>query len=161
MDITPLLWILAVVLIAAGVAGLALPMLPGAPLLFGGLLLAAWAEDFAYVGTGGIITLGILAALTYAVDIIAAVLGAKKFGASKQAIIGAAIGTLVGLFFGFVGILLGPFLGAVIGELMVRKRLAEAGKSGLGTTLGLIVGTAAKLALAFMMIGVFLVLRFI
>ena len=161
METTILLWILAIILMCAGVAGLALPMLPGAPLLFGGMVLAAWAEDFAYVGTGGLITLGLLAAFTYAIDIISGVLGAKKFGASKQAIFGSAIGTFVGLFFMPVGILLGPFLGAVIGELTVRKQLLEAGKSGIGTTIGVIVGTAAKLALAFMMIGIFLFMRFI
>ena len=161
MEVSILLWVCAVLLIGAGIAGLALPMLPGAPLLFGGLVLAAWAEDFAHVGTGGIITLAILAILTYAVDIIAGILGAKKFGASKQALIGSAIGTFIGLFFGLVGIFLGPFLGAVIGELMVRKQLLEAGKSGIGTTIGLIIGTAAKLALAFMMVSVFLFLRFV
>ena len=156
-----LLWLLSIILVIVGIAGLALPMLPGAPLLFCGLLLAAWAEDFQYVGTGGILTLGALAALTYVVDIVAGIMGAQKFGASKQGLIGAAVGTFVGIFLGPAGILLGPFVGAVIGELMIQKKLVEAGLSGLGTTIGMIIGAAAKLALAFTMLGLFAFLRFI
>ena len=97
------LWVLAAALVIVGIAGLALPALPGAPLLFCGLVVAAWAEDFAYMGTGGIVVLAILAILTYPVDIVAGALGAKKFGASKQAMIGAGIGALIGIFFGIAG----------------------------------------------------------
>lgn len=161
MDISILIWLLAVLLIAAGIAGLALPMLPGAPLLFGGLVVAAWAEDFAHIGTGGIVTLGILALLTYAVDVVAGILGARKFGASRQGIVGSAIGTIVGLFFGLAGIILGPFLGAVAGELLAKKQFYEAGLAGIGTTIGMVIGAAAKLALAFTMIGVFAFLRLV
>lgn len=159
MDLVILLWILSAVCVIAGVAGLALPMLPGAPLLFGGLVLAAWAESFQYVGFWTLFFLGLLAAATYAVDFAAGIVGAKKFGASKQAVIGSAIGTIVGLFFGPLGLLLGPFLGAMLGELTVRRELIAASKSGLGTTIGMLVGTALKLAMAFMMIGIFLFIR--
>ena len=82
MDWTLLLWPLAAVMVVAGVAGLVLPGLPGSPLLFGGLFVAAWAEDFAYVGAGTLTVLGAMALLTYAVDFAATALGAKKFGAS-------------------------------------------------------------------------------
>jgi len=157
---TILLWILAAALIFIGIAGLALPALPGAPLLFAGLVVAAWAENFAYVGTGSIVALAVLALLTYAIDILAGALGAKKFGASKQAIVGAAIGALVGIFFGIAGILLGPFIGALIGELLQQRELAKAGMSGIGATLGFLLGAVAKLAVAFTMIGLFLVMRF-
>jgi uncharacterized protein YqgC (DUF456 family) len=161
LDPAIFLWLASVVLVVIGIAGLALPMLPGAPLLFAGLVLAAWAEDFQYVGTGGVIVLAVLALLTYLVDIVAGIFGARKFGASNQALVGAGIGTFVGIFFGPAGILLGPFLGAVAGELTVRRELLAAGKSGLGTTIGLVLGAAAKLALAFMMIGVYVFLRLI
>jgi uncharacterized protein YqgC (DUF456 family) len=154
------LWALAAVLIIVGIAGLALPALPGAPLLFCGLVVAAWAEDFAYIGTGGIVTLGILALLTYPVDIVAGALGAKKFGASRQAMIGAGIGALVGVFFGFAGILIGPFAGALIGELTQQRQLRKAGMSGIGATVGFLLGAVAKLAIAFAMIGLFLLFRF-
>jgi uncharacterized protein YqgC (DUF456 family) len=104
--------------------------------------------------------LAILAILTYPVDIMAGALGAKKFGASKQAMIGAGIGALVGIFFGIAGILLGPFVGALIGELTQQRELRKAGLSGVGATIGFLLGAVAKLAIAFAMIGLFMVFRF-
>jgi uncharacterized protein YqgC (DUF456 family) len=161
MFITILLWVFAVVLVVLGLIGLVLPALPGAPLLFAGLVLAAWAEDFVYVGSGTLIVLGILALLTYAVDFLASAMGAKHFGASNRAIVGAALGVLVGIFFGFPGLLLGPFVGAVLGELSAQRNLREAGIAGIGASFGLVLGTAAKLALAFAMLGIFLLSRFV
>lgn len=161
MDTTLLLWILAALLVLAGFAGLMLPALPGAPLLFAGLVVAAWVEDFAYIGTGTIIVLAVLAALISAVDFVAGALGAKRFGASPRAVTGALIGGVVGLFFGLPGVLLGPFAGAVIGELSVRSDLNAATRAGFGAALGLLVAAVAKIALAFTMIGVFLVVRFV
>jgi uncharacterized protein YqgC (DUF456 family) len=153
--------VIAALLVIAGFAGLVLPAVPGAPLLFAGLVVAAWAEDFVYVGTGTIIALAVLAALTSAVDFVAGALGAKRFGASPRAITGALIGGGVGLFFGLPGVLLGPFVGAVLGELSLRRDLNTATRSGLGATLGLLLAAAAKIALAFTMIGVFVVMRFL
>jgi uncharacterized protein YqgC (DUF456 family) len=161
MDASLLLWILAVVLVLAGFAGLVLPALPGPPLLFAGLVVAAWAEDFAYVGTGSIVLLAVLAALAYLADFAAGALGAKRFGASPRAITGAVLGGVVGIFFGIVGVLLGPFLGALIGELTVRRDLMAATRAGVGASFGLVLAIAAKLALAMAMIGVFLVARFL
>lgn len=156
------LWVLAVLLVAAGIAGLVLPALPGAPLLFAGLLCAAWAEDFAYVGAGWLGVLGVLAALTYPVDLAAGAVGARRFGASGRAVIGAALGALVGLFFGLPGILLGPFVGAVLAELLwERRNLRQAGRSGIGASVGLALGVATKLALAFAMLGTFALVRFL
>jgi uncharacterized protein YqgC (DUF456 family) len=155
-----LLWLLAAVLVLAGLLGLILPALPGPPLLFAGLLVAAWVEDFNYVGGGTLGVLGALALLTYAVDFAASALGAKRFGASNRAIVGAAIGALVGIFFGLPGILLGPFVGAVVGELTVRRGAREAARAGVGATVGLALGAAAKLALAFSMLGIFALARF-
>jgi uncharacterized protein YqgC (DUF456 family) len=159
MDTTILLWLLATVLVLAGLLGLLLPVLPGAPLVFAGLLVAAWAEDFAYVGTRTLTLLAVLALLTYAVDFAATALGAKRFGASKRAVLGAAVGALVGLFFGLPGILLGPFIGAVIGELTAQRGLGDAGRAGVGATIGLVLGVAGKLAIAFSMLGVFAAAR--
>jgi uncharacterized protein YqgC (DUF456 family) len=125
-----ILWILAALLVIAGFVGVIAPVLPGAPLVFAGLLLAAWAEDFQYVGMWTLIVIAALMGLTYVVDAIAGAVGVKRVGASRWAIWGAAIGTLVGVFFGLVGILLGPFLGAVVGELIARKDVAMAGRAG-------------------------------
>lgn len=161
MTISILLWVIAVVLILAGFAGLVLPALPGAPLLFAGLLFAAWADDFVYVGVKTLVALGIMAMLSYALEFAASALGARRFGASPRAITGATLGTVVGIFFGLPGILLGPFLGAVIGELTARRDLRAAAGSGVGAFLGLLLATAGKLALGFAMLGLFLLVRFL
>jgi uncharacterized protein YqgC (DUF456 family) len=162
MDTTTiLLWVLAAVLSAGGLAGLVLPILPGAPLLFGGIFVAAWAEHFQYIGVGTLSVVGVLAVLAIVVDFVAGAFGARRYGASGRAMLGAAIGATVGLFFGLAGVLLGPFIGAVLGELTVRSDLRAAGKAGFGATLGLALGTAAKLALGFAMLGVAAVMRWL
>lgn len=161
MVVEILLWLLAIILVAAGMAGLVFPALPGAPVLFAGLVVAAWAEGFEHVNTGTLISLGVMALLTYLVDLLAGAFGAKRFGASRRAIIGATIGAIVGIFFGIPGILLGPFIGAVIGELTARSNLKAAGRAGIGATVGLALGAAAKLTLAFAMVGIFLIVRFL
>ena len=155
-----LYWLLALALVVTGLAGLILPAIPGAPLLFAAALLAAWAENFEYVGIGTLVILAVLALLMYGVDLWATMFGAKRFGASKRAIIGAVIGSVAGIFLGFPGVLLGPFIGAVIGELLARRGLHAAARAGIGATIGLVLGAALKLALAFAMIGVFVVVRF-
>jgi len=161
LSVELLLWVLAALLVALGVAGLALPALPGAPLILLGLVAAAWAEDFAYVGWGWLALLAAIAALTYAVDFAASALGAKKFGASPRAIFGAMLGGLIGLFFGPFGILLGPFVGAVLAELSLRRDFEAAQRAGFGATLGLLLGGAAKIALACLMLGIFAAVRFL
>ena len=161
MDSTSVLWLVAVLFVLAGIAGLILPAIPGAPLIFVGLIIAAWAEGFAYVGPWTIGALALLTLLTIGVDLWAAMFGAKKFGASKRAVLGAAVGAIAGLFFGIPGVLFGPFIGAVIGEISSRKSLEQATRAGFGATLGLILGAALKLALALTMIGLFIAVRFI
>ncbi|MEW6120181.1 MAG: DUF456 domain-containing protein [Pseudomonadota bacterium] len=154
-----LLWALAALLILTGFAGLILPVLPGIPLVFAGLVLLAWAENFAYVGWVTLAILGVLALASYGVDFLATALGAKKFGASPRAIWGAAIGTVVGLFFGLPGLVLGPFLGALIGEFSGKASFRSATHAGVGATLGLLFGALLKIALAFAMVGVFVLDR--
>ena len=154
-----LFWLLAAVFIAVGFAGLVLPILPGIPLVFAGLVLLAWAENFVHVGWATLALLGVLALASYGVDFLAAALGARKFGASSRAIWGAAIGALVGIFFGLPGLLLGPFLGAVAGEFSGTASLQKAMHAGVGATLGLLFGALLKIALAFAMVGVFVLDR--
>lgn len=154
-----LLWVLVLVLVVAGILGLLLPALPGPPVLFAGLLLAAWIDDFAYVGW---VTLGLLAVLALVislVDFAAGSLGASRFGATPRGAWGALLGAIAGLALGPVGILVGPFLGAVLGELSARRALADATRAGAGATLGLIIGAAVKLGLAFTMVGLFVLAR--
>jgi uncharacterized protein YqgC (DUF456 family) len=159
VETTIALWSIAVLLVLLGFAGLVLPGLPGPPLIFAGLWLAAWAEDFAYVGAGTLTLLAVLAVLLYVVDFAATAVGARKFGASKRALAGAAIGLLLGLFLGLPGIIVGPFAGAVAGELSARRDIDNAMRAGIGATIGLAVGVALKFALAFSMVGIFALAR--
>jgi uncharacterized protein YqgC (DUF456 family) len=152
---TLLLWAVAVALIAAGVAGTVLPALPGAILVFGGMALAAWSDDFARVPMWVLGILAVLTALAFVVDAVAAALGAKKAGASPLAIVGAAMGTIAGVFTGLVGLLFLPLVGAAIGEYVARRDLRRAGAAGVATWIGLLLGTAAKVAIVFAMLGIF------
>jgi len=156
-----LLFIIAVVTVIIGLAGLLLPAIPGPLLIFGGLILAAWAEDFHYLNGAAIFILALLALLGFVIDYIAGALGAQRVGASTRAIVGAMIGAFIGLFFGIFGIVLGPFIGAVIGQLTVKRDLTKAGQVGLGTWLGMAFGFAFKVAIGFFMIGYYLLVRFL
>ena len=158
-DQSILLWIIGALLTVAGLAGMLLPVLPGAPLLFLGLLCAAWAEDFRYVGLWTLLILAGMAGLTYLVEFFSSILGAKRFGGSRSAMVGAAIGGVVGIFFGLPGILLGPFVGAVLGELSLQRTLDQASRAGFGTVVGMAVGVAGKLAIGIAMVGVFVLVR--
>lgn len=160
MDATPLWYLIAAALVLAGLAGVILPALPGLPLVFGGMLLAAWADGFRHVGAWTLTLLGLLTLLSLAVDFLATVMGAKRVGASRLALLGAAAGTLAGLMFGIIGVFVGPFVGALLGELAHRRRLhggdiGHAAKVGLGTWVGIVAGTVLKLGIAFAMLGVF------
>ena len=151
-----LLLALGAVMVVIGIAGLVLPVLPGILLVFGGLFVAAWADGFERVGPLGLGIIGVLALLSLGVDFLASLFGAKRLGASRLALAGAAAGAVAGVFFGIVGVFVGPFVGAVAGEYLARGRLVQAGKVGLGTSLGLLLGAVAKVVIAFLMIGTFL-----
>lgn len=154
---TVLLWALGVALVAVGLAGIVFPALPGTILIFAGLLLAAWAEGFNRVGVFTMGLIGLIGAASYAVDFVAAALGAQRIGASRRAIVGAALGTLLGLPLGLPGVILGPLVGAVLGELTVHNNWARAGRVGAAAWIGFMVGIAVKVAMAFAMIGIFVV----
>jgi uncharacterized protein len=154
---TAALWVAAVLLILVGIAGTVLPALPGVPLIFGGVLLAAWIDDFQRIGVATVVVLAVLTVLGIIIDYVAAALSAKRVGASRQGIIGAAIGTLAGIFTGLWGLLFMPLAGAALGEFIAHKDMFRAGRVGAATWVGLLVGTAIKLAIAFTMVGVFVV----
>jgi uncharacterized protein YqgC (DUF456 family) len=154
---TAILWIGAITLIAIGVAGTFLPALPGPILVFGGIALAAWIDDFARIPAWLLLLLGVLMVTAWMVDYLAAAAGAKRAGASRQAIIGATIGTLAGVFSGLWGLLFMPLAGAAIGEYLAQRDLRRAGKVGIATWIGLLLGTAAKVAIVFAMVGIFVV----
>ena len=155
MELQSLYYVLAVILILVGIAGVILPALPGLPLVFAGMLLAAWAGDFQQICWVTLVVLGLLTLLSVGVDFFATLIGAKRVGASKKALLGAVLGTFAGLFFGPIGLFAGPFVGALLGELWHGREIGQAAKVGLGTWLGILLGTVLKLGLAFAMLGLF------
>ena len=117
------LWFCALGLILIGVVGTVLPGVPGAAAVFGGMLLAAWIDGFTLIGWPTLVLLGVLTALAFAADILGSLLGAKRVGASRLALIGAVVGALAGLPFGLPGLIFGPFFGAVAGEFTASNTL--------------------------------------
>lgn len=157
MNLDLLLYAVAVLLILVGLLGVALPVLPGLPLMFAGMFLAAWIGRFQVISGWTVALLGAMTALALAIDVAASVLGAQRAGASRLALLGASLGLLAGLLFGLPGLLLGPFAGAIAGELASGREWRTASRTGFATWAGLAVGVAVKLAVAFAMLGVFAV----
>ncbi|NGY04938.1 DUF456 domain-containing protein [Solimonas terrae] len=147
--------LIAIALIVAGLLGTLLPIIPGAPLVFFGLWLIALTDHYRHVGWPTLTLLGAVVIVTVIVDFVASALGAKKVGASPQAVTGALLGSIVGAFLGIPGLLLGPFVGAVVGELVAQRRVERAATVGLATWLGLLAGSIAKLALCLTMLLIF------
>ncbi len=149
-------FLLALVVMLLGLVGAVVPGLPGTPLIF-----AAALVHRLYFGDRGaawwvILALGLLAAASMVVDFAATSLGARRFGATWRGIVGAGIGALLGLFLlPPFGLILGPWLGAVVGEVLGGREWKSAGKAGLGAVLGLLAGTAAKVAACLAMILLF------
>jgi uncharacterized protein YqgC (DUF456 family) len=155
MTLHILLYVLAALLILVGFAGTILPVVPGVPLVFLGMLLAAWTDGFQHAGVFTLVVLGLLALTALLVDFVAGLLGAKKVGASRLALFGAAVGTVVGNFFGIPGLLLGPFAGALLGEHHSGGTMRRATDVGIAAWLGFLLGAVFKLALCFAMLGIF------
>ncbi len=150
---TTALWVVAVLMIAVGVIGTVLPALPGVAFVFGGILLAAWADDFTRISGWTVGALGVLALVGVLVDYLAAALSAQRVGASRMGIAGAAVGTLAGVFTGLIGVVFLPLVGAFVGELIAHRDALRAGRVGLASWLGLLAATVAKVAIVFVMVG--------
>ncbi len=166
METAVLLWILAAGLMLVGLAGTLVPVLPGVPLMLLGMFMAAWIGHFARIGPITLTILTLLTVLAVLLDLGAGALGARRVGASRQAVAGAALGTLVGMFFGIAGLILGPFVGAAAGEYVARNRggrddALAAVRIGTGAWIGFAIGTIGKIAVAFAMLGVFALAWFI
>jgi uncharacterized protein YqgC (DUF456 family) len=149
-------WVLGALLIAVGIAGTVLPALPGTAFVLAGIVLIAWIDDFTRVGVWAVAVCALLAALAFVLDYVAGLLGARRAGASPQAIAGAAVGTVAGVFMGLVGLLFMPLVGAAVGEFLARRNPRRAAHVGVATWLGIIVGLVAKVVLTFVMVGVLL-----
>lgn len=166
MENQTIFYIVGGLMVLVGVIGTVLPALPGVPLVFLGLLVAAWGDGFARVGVWALLILGLLTVVSLVVDFWATAKGAKRVGASRFAVIGSVLGMLGGLFLGPFGIFIGAFAGAVGGELLHRRSLqqhdiGQAARVGVGTWLGIVMGIALKLALVATMLGVFALAWFI
>ena len=138
-------------------AVVSLLLIIGTLLVWAGLLLGAWIDDFTRVSVLTVTLITVLAALAWALDFVAGLMGAKRAGASKLALLGAAVGTIVGLFMGLVGVLFMPLVGAAVGEYWAQKDQQRAAKVAFATWLGLMLGMIAKVVLSFVMVGIFLV----
>ncbi len=155
MDI---IWpVVGLVIILIGLAGVVLPVLPGAPLIFAGIAIIAWSEDFGRISGFTVAFLGLLAILSWSIDYVAASLGVQRVGASSLAVLGAIIGTVFGLFAGLLGVLLGPIVGATLGEWLARRNGLQATRAGFAAGLSFLLGIVAKVGIACMMIGIFAV----
>lgn len=153
MDIA--LYLLAAALLLGGLIGSVIPALPGLPMIFGGIWLAAAVNNYQHVGWWWLLGIGALGAAGVIIEFVASTLGAKRVGASKQALWGAGLGTLAGMFFGLPGLLFGPFIGAILGELASGQSVLRSAHVGVGTWIGLLFGTLIKLVISFVMVGMF------
>lgn len=151
----------AILLILVGLAGTIIPALPGIPMIFAGAWLIAYMEDYMYFGWGTLIALGVLTVISIIIDWVSQTMGAQKAGATKMGLTGALLGTIIGIPFGLVGIFLFPVIGAFVGEMIGHRDMRKAGKVSWATWIGMIAGIAAKLAIAFVMIGIMCVMRFV
>ena len=154
------LWLVAVLLVLAGILGAFLPVVPGVPLVFAGLLLGAWIDDFARVSTTTMIVIGLLTIAGFAIDLLASAVSVKAVRASRQAMIGTMIGGVIGILGGLPGLILGTVAGAVIGEIIAwrslnRQGLAQITRVGVAAGLGFVLAVALKLAIAFVMLATF------
>lgn len=155
MDATTLWYTLAAALIIIGLLGTILPVLPGLPVMFAGMWVAAWVDDYTHISVTTLVVLGVLVLLSIGVDLLSSLVGAQRAGASRKGMFGAGVGSVVGLFFGLPGLIAGPLLGAAAGEMAHGRDWNEASRIGLGTWIGLLLGAILKLALAFAMLGLF------
>ncbi len=154
----PEVWgfLLAAPVIAIGMAGTILPVLPGTVMIFAGFIIYGLIAGFEGMGWYFFIGQAALIALSYLVDFIATALGVKMYGGSKAAIWGAVVGSLLIFVIGPIGLLIGPLIGAILGELLMGEELRQSMRAGFGSFLGLIGGSLAKLVISCFMVGWFL-----
>lgn len=146
---TALALFLAIVCFLAGIAGIILPVLPGPPLIWLGMLLYGLLTGFERITWVFLLLQAVLVALSFGIDYLANAWAVKRYGGSRMAVWGAGIGLLLGaLLFSPVGIILGPFAGAFLGELLAGRHPAQALRIGFGTLIGLASGSGVKLCLA-------------
>jgi uncharacterized protein YqgC (DUF456 family) len=150
-------WVITIVLMAIGLIGTVVPILPGTTIILGAAIIHRVAlGPERSCGLSALIALLALTLVSYALDAAAAYIGAKRFGATGWGLAGGIAGGLVGLFFGLPGLFLGPVIGAIAGELIGGKKLIKASRAGWGTILGTLAGVIAKICIGLAMVAIFL-----
>jgi Uncharacterized protein conserved in bacteria len=145
-----ILLILGIIFIIIGIIGCLVPVLPGPPINFLGLLFLHLSK-FGQFTTPTLIILGSVAVIVTVLDYIVPVWGTKKFGGSKYGTKGAVVGLIVGFFLGPLGIILGPLIGAFVGEMIFKDDMSYAFKAGFGSLLGFLTSIGLKLAASLVM----------
>lgn len=149
----PLPLILAILLFILGIIGTFLPVLPGAALIWLGMLLYGFMTGFANLPLEFYVLQGLAVILVMVVDYGAAAWGTKRFGGTRKAALGAALGLLLGLVvLGPAGIIFGPFLGAFLGEIIGGMPAERAWRSSFGALIGLVGGLFLKVGIEAIMI---------
>jgi len=143
-----LLLILGIILMVVGIIGCLVPVLPGPPISFCGLILLHLTR-FGHFSNMTLLILGGIAVAVTILDFIVPVWGTKRFGGSKYGTRGATVGLIIGLFLGPLGIILGPLIGAFVGEMIFKDDINYAFKAGFGSLLGFLTGIGLKLAASF------------
>jgi uncharacterized protein len=150
-------WLIAILLMAAGLIGTVLPVFPGTTIiLFAAVLHRLMLGSARSIGSPAIAALVLLTLISYALEFAGGYWGARRFGASKWGMLGASLGAIIGIFFGIIGLFIGPVIGAIAGEFVAGKKMIAAGKAGWGSLLGTLGGMVGKLLIALAMIIVFL-----
>lgn len=145
MDI--ILYLLAFTAVGLGILGSFLPILPGPPLAWLGLICLYFIPETGLTGNELILHGTVVAGIT-ALDYYIPIWGTKQYGGSKAGVRGALVGLIIGLFVAPLGIILGPFVGALLGELAAGSTQRQAWRAALGSFLGFLAGTLLKLAYA-------------
>jgi len=149
-----LLIIFSFLLVLSGALGVIIPLLPGVPMAWVGMLIFGFATDFAFLPLETIVIFLGFTFLTVILDFAAPIIGAKRYKASKYGIVGASLGLMLGfLMLGPIGIIVGPFMGALLGEMLLGKELEEAAVSAKGVIIGFLAGGIIKLSLILVMLG--------
>jgi hypothetical protein len=142
--------ILGIILLIIGILMCLVPILPGPPLSYLGIILLHLTR-FGQFSTSTLIIFGVIAVVVTVLDYIVPVWGTKRFGGSKYGTRGATVGLIVGFFLGPLGIILGPLIGAFVGEMIFKDDMNYAFKAGFGSLLGFLTGIGLKLAASFVM----------
>jgi hypothetical protein len=145
-----ILLILGIIFMIIGIIGCLVPVLPGPPLSFLGLIFLHLSR-FGQFTTPMLIVLGAITVIVTVIDYIVPVWGTRRFGGSKYGTRGATVGLIIGFFLGPLGIILGPLIGAFVGEMIFKDDLDYAFKAGIGSLIGFLTGIGLKLAASFVM----------